>query len=186
MAARVLLWRHKRIRTLLFKEENCFSELDVYMIRLKRERCVRRGYRWSLSKKRVRKDDSLQSGKTMTNVGIEPNYADQLIRFGRIEQADALLIEVESRFDDYKWRGTEKRLRLHLQYPYDWTLEKEWLSASALSIPVDEIVVLRLVVLLSNERGWCEIGTQAWQRWRTLMSTGLDDIEGLVNQCDGD
>ena len=64
------------------------------------------------------------------------NYADQLIRVGRIEEADALLVEVESRFDGYKWRGTEKRLRLHLQYPYDWTLEKEWLSASALSIPV--------------------------------------------------
>ena len=78
-----------------------------------------------------------------------------------------------------------KAFEVHLS-TLDWTLEKEWLSASALSIPVDEIVVLRFVVLLSNERGWCEIGEQAWQRWRTLMPTGLDDIEGLVNQCDGD
>ena len=114
------------------------------------------------------------------------NYADQLSNVGRIEEADALLVEVESRFDGYQWRGTEKRLRLHLQYPHDWNLEKQWLARRAQSIPVDEITILRLLVLLSNERGWCEIGSQAWNRWRILMPTGLDDIEGLVNQCDGD
>ena len=114
------------------------------------------------------------------------NYADQLIRVGRLEEADALLVEVESRFDGYKWRGTEKRLRLHIQYPYNWTLEREWLAASAQSIPIDEITVLRLVVVLANERGWCAIGEQAWRRWRRLMPTGLDEIGGLVNQCDGD
>ena len=95
-------------------------------------------------------------------------------------------MEVESRFDGYKWRGTEKRLRLHLQYSYKWTLEREWLAASAQSIPIDEITVLRLVVVLANERGWCDIGEQAWRRWRRLMPTGLDEIGGLVNQCDGD
>ena len=113
-------------------------------------------------------------------------YADQLIRVGRIEEADALLVEVESRFDGYKWRGTEKRLGLHLQHSYDWNLEREWLLETAQSIPVDEIAVLRLVVLVSNERGWCDIGTQAWSRWRVLMPTSLDEIGGLVKQCNGD
>ena len=146
-------WQHvscygdiKRIRSVLFKEENCFSELAVYMKRLKRLRLCET---WlslvALEETRQErrqfaewKDNDQRGDRTL-------NYADQLIRFGRIDEADALLVEVESRFDGYKWRGTEKRLRLHLQYPYDWTLEKEWLSASALSIPVDEIVVLRLV-----------------------------------------
>ena len=113
-------------------------------------------------------------------------YVSQLIQVGRIQEADDLLREVEARFDAYKWRGTETRLKLHRYYPYQWTLEKEWLERVSTSIPIDEITVLRLVVELSIERGWCDISEASWTRWRRLMPTGLDEIGGLVNQCDGD
>jgi len=113
-------------------------------------------------------------------------YVSQLIQVGRIQEADDLLKEVEARFDAYKWRGTETRLKLHKYYPYQWTLEKEWLERVSTSIPIDEITVLRLVVELSIERGWCDIAEASWIRWRRLMPTGLDEIGGLVNQCDGD
>ena len=111
-------------------------------------------------------------------------YAVQLIRVGRLVEADELLIEMESRFDGYKWRGTEERLSLHLDYPEDWRQERQWLDTIAQSIPVDEIDVLRLVVLLSKDRGWCDISERAWTRWRLLMSTGLDEIGDLVEQCE--
>lgn len=113
-------------------------------------------------------------------------YVSQLIQIGRIQEADDLLQEVEARFDAYKWRGTETRLKLHRYYPYQWTLEKEWLERVSTSIPIDEITVLRLVVELSIERGWCDIAEASWMRWRRLMPTGLDEIGGLVSQCDGD
>ena len=100
-------------------------------------------------------------------------YAAQLIRIGRLIEADALLTEMEARFDGYKWRGTEERLSLHLDYPGVWEQERQWLDTIAQSIPVDEIDVLRLVVLLSNDRGWCDISSRAWTRWRLLMPTGL-------------
>ena len=101
-------------------------------------------------------------------------YAEQLIRVGRLVEADELLTEMESRFDGYKWRGTEKRLSLHLDYSGVWTQERQWLSTIAQSIPVDEIDVLRLVVLLSLD----------WRltRWRLLMP---DEIGDLVDRCDG-
>ena len=111
-------------------------------------------------------------------------YAEQLIRVGRLVEADELLTEMESRFDGYKWRGTEKRLSLHLDYSGVWTQERQWLSTIAQSIPVDEIDVLRLVVLLSLDRGWCDLSERAWTRWRLLMPTGLDEIGDLVDHKD--
>ena len=55
-------------------------------------------------------------------------YAAQMIRVGRLIEADDLLTEMESRFDGYKWRGTEDRLSLHLDYPGGWENERQWLK----------------------------------------------------------
>ncbi len=109
-------------------------------------------------------------------------FAQTLMRMGRFNTADRYLHEVELRFDEYQWRGTEDRLRLHLLHP-TWKGERFWLEQIATSLPIQEIEVLRLVVILSLERGWCDIAAQVWLRWRGMMSTGLDDVETLVNQC---
>lgn len=113
-------------------------------------------------------------------------YAEELIRYGRITEADALLKEVESRFDEYRWRGSEARLNLHRSYPKDWPGEKRWVTDIANSLPVDEFPILRRVLLLSKERKWCDISESAWARWREMMPTGLDEVGALVDQCNGD
>ena len=117
---------------------------------------------------------------------IALEYSQELIRYGRINEADALLQEVESRFDEYRWRGTEARLNLHRSHPQDWLGEKQWLTDVADSLPVDEFPILRRVILLSKERKWCKISETAWTRWRKMMPVGLDEIGVLVNQCNGD
>ena len=110
-------------------------------------------------------------------------YAQLLRLYGRWMEADQLYASMEERFDDYRWRATEERLRMHRSHQDEWVHERLWLEQVARSLPMDEIEVLRQSVLLANERGWCDLSQNIWGRWRTMMPTGLDDIEVLVQQC---
>ena len=114
------------------------------------------------------------------------DYAQTLERYGRIVDADALLKTVEDRFDGYRWRGAQKRLELHRRHNIEWSDESQWLNDLANSLPVDEIAVLRQIVQVSIDRGNCEVAQRAWERWRSMMPTGLDDVGILVKQCRGD
>ncbi len=114
------------------------------------------------------------------------DYAQTLERYGRIVDADALLKTVEDRFDGYRWRGAQARLLLHRRHSIEWPDERIWLSDLANSLPVDEIDVLRDIVQLSIDRGDCVVAQTAWNRWRSMMPTGLDEIGLLVKQCRGD
>ena len=110
-------------------------------------------------------------------------YAQLLQLYGRWEEVDGLYEGMEDRFDDYRWRATEERLRMHRGQQLDWIHEQLWLEQVGQSLPVDEIEVLRQSVLLANDRGWCDVSQNIWLRWRTMMSTGLDDIGILAKEC---
>ena len=117
------------------------------------------------------------------------DYADELLRYGRIDEADQLLATMQARFDDYRWRGIEHRLRLHLHHQplhdSEWIDERVWLTSISRSIPVDETMVLQLFITLATERGFCAEAVSAWQRWRQWVPTGLDSLQLRVEQCGG-
>lgn len=110
-------------------------------------------------------------------------YAQLLRLYGRWQEADRLYESMEWRFDDYRWRATEERLRMHRNHSEEWVHERLWMEQVARSLPMDEIDVLRQSVLLANERKWCDLSQNIWERWRTMMPTGLEDVESLVEQC---
>ncbi len=143
---------------------------------------------WTVKLGETTQEQSLfQEWKSQDQRGRETlQYAESLLRFGRLQDADRLLANMETRFDAFKWRGTEQRLSLHLSSDVEWIGEQDWLTHISQSIPVDEIMVLEKVLRLSKSRGWCDITAQTWVRWRKMMPTGLDELETLVNQCSGD
>lgn len=110
-------------------------------------------------------------------------YAQLLRLYGRWQEADQLYASMEGRFDDYRWRATEERLRMHRSHSEKWMHERFWMEQVAKSLPMDEIDVLRQGVLLANDRGWCDLSQNIWMRWRTMMPTGLEDVKALVEQC---